>query len=167
MFHLVHAVVWAIGLGGLALAGSALAEQAGSGSHLAVPGTISEIRSGVLFVAIPFGSQPRVVSRIHADRVGLHEARVGDQLTLWVDEGNVLSDVHAAGFAGHRHRIIAGRLNYADQFWSEIKLSTPEGTERFEVDALAGSKLSMMREGAPVTVELDEDNVVIDIHRGH
>ena len=48
---------------------------------------------------------------------------------------------------------------------SEIQLSTPEGFERFDVDALAGSKLSVFQEGDPVTVELDADNVMIDIHR--
>jgi hypothetical protein len=34
------------------------------------------------------------------------------------------------------------------------------------VDALAGSKLSTLQEGTPVTVELDADNVMIDIYRG-
>ena len=48
---------------------------------------------------------------------------------------------------------------------SEIQLSTPEGFERFDVDALAGSKLSVFQEGVPVTVELDADNVMIDIQR--
>jgi len=48
----------------------------------------------------------------------------------------------------------------------EIKLSTPEGSESFTVDTLAGSKLSVFEEGMPITLELDEANVVIDIHRG-
>ncbi len=167
MSHRAHAFLLTVGLCVLSSAGFALADQSGSGTHLAVPGTISQVRSGVLFVTIPVGLRPRVVSRNHADRIGLHEAKIGDQVTLWVDEGNVLIDVHAAGFAGHGHRIITGRLNYADQYWSEIKLSTPEGMERYELDAVAGSKLSVMQEGAPVTVELDEDNIVIDIHRSH
>jgi hypothetical protein len=46
-----------------------------------------------------------------------------------------------------------------------VKLSTPEGIERFDVDSLIGSKLSIMQEGSAVIVELDEDNTVIDIHR--
>ena len=48
---------------------------------------------------------------------------------------------------------------------SEIQLSMPEGFERFDVDALAGSKLFVFQEGVPVTVELDADNVMIDIHQ--
>ncbi len=47
---------------------------------------------------------------------------------------------------------------------SEIQLSMSEGCERFDVDALTGSKLFVLQEGVPVTVELDADNVMIDIH---
>jgi hypothetical protein len=61
--------------------------------------------------------------------------------------------------------LIVGTIHYADHYWNEIQISTPEGFERFDVDALAGSKLSVYQEGAPVTLELDADNVMIDIHR--
>ena len=37
----------------------------------------------------------------------------------------------------------------------------------FVLDTLAGSKLSVFERGMPITLELDEANVVIDIHRGH
>jgi hypothetical protein len=33
------------------------------------------------------------------------------------------------------------------------------------VDTLVGAKLSTLPEGAPVTLELDADNVMIDIYR--
>jgi hypothetical protein len=45
-----------------------------------------------------------------------------------------------------------------------IQLSTPEGPANFDVDPLAGSKLSVLQEGTPVTIELDVDNVMVDIH---
>lgn len=48
---------------------------------------------------------------------------------------------------------------------SEIQLSMPEGFERYDVDALASGKLFVFQEGVPVTVELDADNVMIDIHQ--
>ena len=66
----------------------------------------------------------------------------------------------------NNHKVVAGRIHYADPFWGEIQISTPEGFERFEVDALAGSKLSVFQEGMPVTIELDSDNVMIDIQSG-
>jgi hypothetical protein len=95
----------------------------------------------------------------------LHEAKKGDTVLMLVDSGNVLLDVTAAGRAFADHRMIVGTIHYADPYWNEIQISTPEGFERFDVDALAGSKLSVFQEGAPVTLELDADNVMIDIHR--
>jgi len=134
-------------------------------AHLEVQGVVTRIEPSMLFVQPEYGLQPRTISILKAERIGLSDAKIGDKLTLVVDEGNVLIDAHSTGRSGQGHRIIAGQLRYADQFWSEIKLSTPEGFDRFEVDSLAGSKLSVLQEGTPVEVELDEANVVIDIHR--
>lgn len=132
--------------------------------HMPVTGVVAKIRSGMVFVRIPVGFLPRTISPNKADRVGLHEVQPGDAVVLWVDAGNVLLDVHKKDAPPGEHRIIPGNLNYADPYWTEIKLSTPEGTSTFDVDALAGSKLSVFQEGAAVAVELDADNVMIDIH---
>lgn len=151
----------------VAPAGGHESGQEGSGTHREINVIVTKIASGVIF-AMPFeGLRPRTISPNKADRAGLHETQPGDEVTLIVDEGNIVVDAHKAGIPSLGHRTVAGTLQYADTFWAEIRLSTPEGLERFEVDALAGSKLSMFQEGAPVTVELDEDNMLIDIHRIH
>ena len=152
----------------LCLASSAGAEPAETvfqGTHHELRGVIAAIQSGVLFVHTAHGLQPRMVSPNKADRVGLHDAKVGDPVLLLVDSGNVLLDAAKADGPWPDHRMIAGTLDYADSYWGEIQLSTPDGPERFEVDSLAGSKLSVFQEGTPVTVELDADNVMIDIYR--
>ena len=143
----------------------AQADEAMRGAHHGFGGVISKIESGMLFVKTPDNLQMRTISPNKADRVGLHEARTGDAVLMLVDSGNVLLDVTRAGRAFADHRTIVGTLHYADPYWSEIQLSTPEGFERFDVDALAGSKLSVFQEGAPVTIELDADIVMIDIQR--
>jgi hypothetical protein len=141
------------------------ADEVMRGGHHGFGGVISKIESGMLFVKAPDNLQMRTISPNKADRVGLHDARMGDTVLMLVDSGNVLLDVTIAGRPFSDHRTIVGTLHYADPYWSEIQLSTPEGFERFDVDALAGSKLSVFQEGVPVTVELDADNVMIDIHR--
>ncbi len=150
---------------------SAWGEQPGVGTmsaHLALSGQIAKIQSGLLFVKTSHGLQPRTISPNKADRVGLHQARVGDSVMLLVDSGNVLLDAVSSDRGGFLdHRMIAGRIEYADPYWGEIRLSTPEGFERFDVDSLAGSKLSVIAEGTPVMIELDADNVMIDIHPRH
>lgn len=134
------------------------------GAHLALSGQIAKIESGLLFVKTPYGLQFRTISPNKADRVGLHDARIGDEVWLLVDSGNVLLDAtRPGGEPFTNHKVLAGRIHYTDPYWGEIQISTPEGFERFEVDTLAGSKLSVFQEGMPVTIELDADNVMIDI----
>jgi hypothetical protein len=143
------------------------ADQAGPQTHRMITAVISKVESGMLFVKPAKGLQPRAISVRKAERMGLHDAKAGEEVMLVIDEGNVLVDVHRLRLPAAGHRLIAGNLNYADPYWGVIKISTPEGSESFAVDTLAGSKLSVLQEGAPVKVELDEDNMVIDIHRVH
>ena len=154
-------ILWPLGLGWADSSDGPLL-----GARLAVSGQIAKIESGLLFVKTPFGLQLRTISPNKADRVGLHDARIGDEVWLLVDSGNVLLDAtRPGGELFDNHKVLAGRIHYADPYWGEIQISTPEGFERFEVDSLAGSKLSVFQEGMPVTVELDADNVMIDIHQ--
>lgn len=149
-------------------AGAESPEQAGAGislAHLEVSGVIIRVHPSMFFIRPTHGLQPRTISMLKAERIGLHESRIGEHVTLLVDEGNVLVDAFKAGAPLPDHRIVAGELHYTDQTWEEIKLSTPEGIERFEVDPLASSKLSVLNEGAHVEVELDADNRVVYIQR--
>lgn len=146
--------------------GAEQSEEIVLGSHYGFSGVIAKIESGMLFVHSDTSLQPRAVSPNKADRVGLHDAKVGDPVNLLFDSGNVLIDVSRTDRFFPDHRFMVGTVHYADPFWQEIQLSTPEGTTTYEVDALAGSKLSAIPDGAPVTLELDADNVMIDINRG-
>jgi hypothetical protein len=96
----VLGVVWP-----LVPAGAESSEGVVPGVHLAVSGHITKIESGLLFVKMPYGLQLRTISPNKADRVGLHDARVGDTVWLLVDSGNVLLDATRPGgedFANHK-----------------------------------------------------------------
>jgi hypothetical protein len=136
------------------------------GAHYGFSGVVSRIESGMLFIRTDTSLQPRAISPNKADRVGLHKAKIGDTVNLLVDSGNVLIDVSATDRFFPDHQFVAGTVRYTDPYWHEIQLSTPEGTTTFEVDPLAGNKLSVLEDGTPVTLELDADNVMVDIHRG-
>lgn len=136
------------------------------GAHYGFSGVISKIESGMVFVHTEKSLQDRTISPNKADRVGLHHAKVGDTVNVLVDSGNVMIDVSSADRFFPDHRFVVGTVRYADPFWQEIQLSTPDGTAIFEVDALAGTKLSVLPDGTPVTIELDADNVMIDLYRG-
>jgi hypothetical protein len=145
--------------------GAQRTEDVAQGTHYGLSGVVSKIQAGILFIKTPYGLRPRAISPNKADRVGLHNAKVGDPVLMLVDSGNVLLDAGTPSRTDlFEHRLLAGRMAYSDPFWSEILLSTPDGSERFEVDTLAASKLSVFREGEPVVIELDADNMLIDIH---
>lgn len=135
-------------------------------AHYGFSGVISKIESGLLFIKTDTSLQPRVISPTKAERVGLYNAKVGEPVNLLVDSDNVLIDVSRTDRLFPEHHFIAGRLHYTDHYWTEIQLSTAEGPTTFEVDPLAGSKLSVLQEDMPVTIELDADNVIVDIHWG-
>jgi hypothetical protein len=107
-----------------------------------------------------------LISLTKAERAGLYDAKVGETVNMLVDSRSVLMDVTRTDQFFPEHHLVAGRLHYTDPFWGAIQLSTPEGPASFDVDPLAGSKLSTLQEGTPVTIELDADNVMVDIHWG-
>jgi TusA-related sulfurtransferase len=121
-----------------------------------VSGVISQIRSGLIFVAAPWG-------RMTIQSDALANAKVGDELTLWVSDNNVAVDHHAKGKEGV-HRLITGKLTYTSGDKKEIKLMTPEGERSFPVQHWK-SKLSTIEEGTPITVELNEAGNVIEIRK--
>ncbi|HET9606225.1 MAG TPA: hypothetical protein VFO87_04195 [Nitrospira sp.] len=149
----------------LAPVGAAQSEDIVLGSHYGFSGVISKIESGMLFIKTDSSLQPRPISPNKADRVGLYNAKVGDPVNILVDSGNVLIDASATD-QSPEHVFVVGTVRYSDPFWHEIQLSTPEGTTTYEVDSLAGTKLSGFADGAPATLELDADNVMIDIQHG-
>jgi hypothetical protein len=135
-----------------------------AGMHKEISGVVTKIKGGIIFVETP--NAVRTISPNKGDRMGLHDVQIGDQVMLVIDTGNVLIDVHKVGDPIHGHQVVTGTLQYVDPFWGEVQVSTPEGIKQFDVDSLAGSKLSVFEEGNPVTLELDEANVMIDIWRG-
>lgn len=147
------------------------ADLGGPYSHRNVPATITKIEAGLMFLEMEGASgkkvAPRWVSVKKAERMGLHEAKVGDEVIATLDESNVLLDIHDPNRPIHRHRVLVGNLAYADPFWEVVEIFTSEGLESFPVDSLAGSKLGALKEGDLVRAELDEANVMIDIHPYH
>jgi hypothetical protein len=148
-------------------AGAHESDQAGPTTHKELTTVVSRIQSGLIFLEPAAGLQHRAISLQKAERMGLEDVQVGDKVTVTVDESNILLDIHKPGMTPAGHSLMTGNLSYADPFWGVIELSTREGTKSFAVDSLAGSKLSVLKEGKPVRVELDEDNMVIDIHPYH
>lgn len=128
-----------------------------SGHRIKLDGVVAKIQSGQVFVKTPAGQYS-----LNA-KTAPQDVAVGDKLTLWVSGNNVAVDHHAKGKEGV-HRLITGKLTYAAGDKKEITLMTPEGERSYPVQH-GESTLSMIEEGAPITVELNEAGKVIEIRK--
>ncbi len=129
-----------------------------SATHMKVKGVVSKVQSGLTTVKTPWGSMT-IASTLTPKNL-----EVGEEVEMQVNENNAVIDVHRKGETGHSHRYVSGNLVYTSPDKKEIKLWTPEGEKTFDVQT-GRSKMSTLKEGEPVTIELNEAGKVIDIHR--
>jgi hypothetical protein len=128
------------------------------GHHIKLAGKVTKIQSGLVRVETPGATYSLNAKTAPSD------IKVGDELSLWVNENNVVVDHHRKGDKEHHHRFITGKLAYASPDKKEIKLWTPEGEKTFDVQT-GKSKLSAVEEGAMITVEVNEAGSVIDVRK--
>lgn len=128
-----------------------------SGYHLTLDGVVTKIHSGLVYVKTPVGQYTINAKTAPAD------AAVGDEVTLWLNEENLVIDHHGKHKnKPGKHRLITGKLIYAGLTKQEIKLWTPEGEKVFPLDRME-VKTKPIAEGSMVVVELDENGTVIDL----
>jgi hypothetical protein len=122
-----------------------------------VSGVISRVHDGRITVGTSWGHM-----NIQSD--ALANAKVGDKITVWVNESNVVIDAYPKGSARPQHRWIRGTLTYASADKKAITLWTPEGEKAFQVKK-NHPKFTMFEEGTPITVQVNDQDEVIDVHR--
>ena len=132
--------------------------MSGSEAHLLLTGTVSKLKSNFIFIRTPIG-----VVNVNA-KIGIKNAKVGQVLTLHIHQHHVVADLAAQNAAAPAHRFVTGPLQFATPEHKSVRLWTPDGEQTYPTDrgrtALAGVK-----EGHPITVELNGQGRVIDFHR--
>jgi len=138
--------------------------QAGSLSegHRKVTGVVTTVKGDLVTVKTKAGDQ--MLNQKSARRHGHAEYKVGDEVTLVVDENNAVIEAHHKGEEGHHH-FYTGKLVYMGKMKKEIKLETIDGEKVFPLGRLE-IKTRPIEEGEIVTVEVNEGGTVIDLHRG-
>lgn len=129
------------------------------GYVIQVDGTVSKIQSGVIYVKTPAGQYTISAKTAPAD------AAVGDEVSLWVNEENMVIDHH--GKEKHKkgtHRLIFGKLIYVGRTKDQIKLQTPEGEKVFPLERME-VKTKPIAEGSHIVVELNEEGTVVDLRK--
>jgi hypothetical protein len=126
-----------------------------AGYHITVHGVVDKIQSNVVTVKAPGGSYSLNAKTLPKD------IKAGDEITLWVNEENIVVDHHQKGHA-QAHRLVTGKLVYVGKMKKEIKLWTPEGEKVFPLERIE-VKAKPIEEGSRVTIELNESGAVTDI----
>ncbi len=132
-----------------------------SHGHKQVTGVVTTEKGGVLTVKTPTGDYSLTENASH--RHGHAVPKVGDEVTLVLDENNAVIEAHPKGEEGI-HQFYTGKLVYMGKMNKEIKLQTPDGEKVFPLGRLE-IKTKPIEEGAMVTVEVNEGGTVIDLHR--
>jgi hypothetical protein len=130
----------------------------GSDAYLLLTGTISKLKSNFIFLRTPVG-----VVNVNA-KIGIRNAKVGQTMTLRVREQHLVADLTGPNATGPVRRFITGPLEFASPDHASVRLWTPDGEQVYPADrgkaALAGVK-----EGAPITVELNGEGTLVRFHR--
>jgi hypothetical protein len=131
--------------------------------HQKVEGVVIDKKSGLYTVKTSTGAT-LTLAETAAVRHGHSAPKIGDEMTLWVNEGNMVMDAHLKGQPGKAPRFISGTLASIDYGKSQLMLSTLGEEKAFPLRP----ENRMFRDiavGAEVTIEVNDTGEVIDIHK--
>ena len=131
--------------------------------HKKVEGVVTELKSGLIIVKSSTGGTLTLTEKT-ADRLGKPVPKVGDEMTLWINEGNMVLAAHPKGQPGKPSRFISGTLASIDNGKSQMTLSTSNGERGYSLRP----ESRMFRDiavGSEVTIEVNDTGEVIDIHK--
>jgi hypothetical protein len=131
--------------------------------HKKVEGVVTELKSGLIIVKSSTGATLTLTENTAA-RIGKPVPKVGDEMTLWVNEGNMVMAAHPKGQPGKAPHFITGTLTSIDNGKSKMTLATLGGEKSYNLRP----ESRMFRDiavGSEVTIEVNDTGEVIDIHK--
>jgi hypothetical protein len=126
--------------------------------HLLLNGTVSKVKSNYVFLKTPLG----IVTV--SGKTGVRNAKVGQEMSVWVQEQHVAIDLYHDGLSSPSRRFLSGPLTYESHDHNRLIMQTPEGEQSVPL-AQRMSSLASWKEGWPITVELDQQGGLVDIRR--
>jgi len=126
--------------------------------HLLMNGTVSKLKANYVFLKTPIG----IVTV--SGKTGVRNAKVGQEMSVWIQERHVAIDLYQDGVTTPSRRFLSGPLTYASAEHDRLALQTPEGEQSVPLTQRPTS-LAALKEGMPITVELDHQGALIEIRR--
>nr|MBA2487319.1 hypothetical protein [Nitrospira sp.] len=132
--------------------------RAASPLHLLLNGTVSKLKSNYVFLKTPLG----IVTV--SEKTGVRNAKVGQEMSVWIQERHVAIDLYHDDLSTPSRRFLSGPLTYATDEHNRLIMQTPEGEQSIPLTQRPAS-LAALKEGLPITVELDQQGELVDIRR--
>jgi hypothetical protein len=135
------------------------APKTDSQTRIRIHGTVTKLKSSFVFLKTSLG-----IVTVSA-KTGVRNAKVGQDMTVWIHGDHVAIDLYQENDMAPLRRFLTGRLVYATPDRTSVMLWTPEGDKTFRADHGGKGSLASMKEGAPITVELDRQGEIVEIRR--
>jgi len=131
--------------------------------HKKVEGVVTELNPGLIIVKSSTGASLTLTENTAA-RLGKTVPKVGDEMTLWVNEGDMVMDARLRGQPDKGPRFITGKLASIDNGKSKMTLSTSGGEKSYNLRP-ESRMFKDIAVGSEVTIEVNDTGEVIDIHK--
>jgi hypothetical protein len=129
-----------------------------SSVHLLLNGTVSKLKSNYVFLKTPLG----IVTV--SGKTGVRNAKVGQEMSVWIRERHMAIDLYQDGLTAPSRRFLSGPLAYDSEGQGALVMQSPEGSQSIPLRQRPAS-LTALREGLPITVELDQKGALVDVRR--
>jgi Cu/Ag efflux protein CusF len=137
--------------------------------HHKIEGTVEKIEGDMIALKLETGVTRRF-GVVEAKKEGIKSLKEGDRVALEVNEANLIVDMHKVGKMTQnkeKHRSVVGTVERFDPLQKKVTIKTEAGmSETYEIKMPVVAKLSGIDQGAKITVEIDEQNRVMDVHKG-
>lgn len=120
-------------------------------------GLLWRTKPGIVFLKTPIGLLTL------SSKTTLKDFRASHDVTFWIHDAHLAVDIRNRRDGSLVHRYLSGPFTRHDGADNKLWRWTPEGDKSFDVGAHE-RPIAALREGTPVTVEVDELGSVIGVH---
>jgi len=130
--------------------------------HTKVEGVVTQIKSGLYTVRTANGTNYTLAESV-AVRYGRDVPKVGDEMVLWINEGNDIMNAGKKGVRDLNPHFMYGKLVSIDYGRSQMTVIMSSGKKQFKFRP-ESPMFRNIAVGAPVTIAVNETGEVIDLH---
>jgi len=136
---------------------SAATDHDETSPSIALKGSVWRAKPGIVFLKTPVGLLTL------SSKTTLKDMRASQSVSFWIHGSSMVVEIHKRTDDSLVHRYLTGPSSKGSENMKDLILWTPEGDASFHYGTHE-SELSSLRDGDPVTVEVDDAGTIIGVH---